>query len=140
MLAKDDHVSRYCRPGAVDFDGLPTAAAFALRPGEGYLSVNWLEYFGTGSVDEGVDRVRETFRRKGFDLRRRGRFAVIGVDAAVSAVTEVGGHIGRVKHLPLADDKSHAGLFGYPAGDLDVANAIQYLIQIEDVHPAVVEP
>ena len=45
-LPDRDHVSRYCKPSTVGERGQPMASAFAIRLGEGYLSVNWLEHFG----------------------------------------------------------------------------------------------
>ena len=133
----DDHLSRYCKPTAVGRDGLPTAAAFELRPNEDYLSVNWLEYLDSRNLAAAVERVRETFRRKGYRLRSNGRFAVVGVGAVQAAVTETAGRPGHVEHLPLEDDESHAGLFGYTADDLAVAVELRVLIQREHVHPAV---
>lgn len=140
LLPEDDHFSRYCKPTAVGRDGLPTAAAFELRPGEDHLSVNWLQYFAAPDLDAAVARVREVFRDKGYRLRPNGRFAVVRVGAALAAVAEAVGRRGRVEHLPLEDDESHAGLFGYSADDLAVAVELRALIQREHVHPAVSGP
>ena len=136
LLPDNHHFSRYCKPTAVGRDGLPTTAAFELRRGEDHLSVNWLECFETRDPGAAVDRVREVFRRKGYSIRRNGKFVVAGVGAAIAAVTETVGRNGRAEHLPLEDDKSHAGLFGYTADDLAVAVELRALIQREDVHPA----
>ncbi len=139
-LREDDHLSRYCKPTAVGRDGLPTAAAFELRPNEDHLSVNWLEYFGSRDLGTAVERVREAFRRKGYQLRRNGRFAVVGVGAAKTAVAEAVGRPGRVEHLPLSDDESHAGIFGYAADDLAVAVELRARVRREQVYPAVFGP
>ena len=77
------------------------------------------------------------FAHNGHQLRRNGRFAVIGVAEASSAVTEIVGLPSHVEYLPLADDESHAGLFGYTADDFAVALELRALVQREDVHPAV---
>ena len=42
-IPDENHVSRYCPPSRVE-DGMPLASAFALKPNEQFLSVNWLEY------------------------------------------------------------------------------------------------
>ena len=139
-LPDEHHVSRYCKPTAVGRDGLPTAAAFELKPGEEYLSVNWLEYFDTPDLGVAVERVRETFRRKRYRVRRNGRFAVVNVGAALTAAAEVVGRRGRVDRIPLEDDDSHAGLFGYTVDDLAVAVELRVLIRPEHVHPAVLDP
>ena len=139
-LPDDHHLSRYCKPTAVGHDGLPTAAAFELRPDEDHLSVNWLECLDAPDLGAAVERVRQTFCRKGYQLRRNGKFAVVSVGAALAAVAETVGRRGRVEHLPLEDDESHAGLFGYSADDLAVAVELRALIQREHVHPAVSGP
>ena len=53
---------------------------------------------------------------------------------AVSATVE---GAARVEHLPLDNDESHCGVFGYTADDLAVAVAIKALVSSEDVFPAV---
>ena len=138
--SNNDHLSRYCKPTAVGRDGLPTSAAFELRPNEEYLSVNWLEYVDSSSLETAVMRVRRAFIRKEYRLRRNGRFAVVGVGAARTAVKETVGRLGRVEHLPFDTDKSHAGLFGYTSDDLAVAVELRALVQCEDVYPALVDP
>ena len=140
LLPDEHHVSRYCRPTAVGRDGLPTAAAFEMKPGEEYLSVNWLEYFETPDLGAAVERVREAFRRKRYRVRSNGRFAVVNVGAALTAVADAVGRRGRVDHIPLEDDESHAGLFGYAADDLAVAVELRALIRLEHVHAAILDP
>ena len=104
------HVSRYCRPRTVGKDNLPTADAFKLRKGEGYLFVNWLEYFGTLDLDVAVDMVRKAFASKGYTVSKNGRFAVLGVGSAKAAVLNAVGRKPRIEHLPDSDDASHAGI------------------------------
>ena len=58
------------------------------RQGEEYLSANWLEYFGEPASDTNIDRVRTVFCEKGFRVLRNGRFAVLNVGAAKTAVHE----------------------------------------------------
>ena len=137
MPADDDHLSRYCKPTAVGRDGLPTTAAFELRENEEYLSVNWLEFFGLKDLGAAVERVREAFRRKGFRVRRNGRFVVIGVGSARAAVESAVGRPARIEHLPLDDDESHAGLSGYTSQDLSAAVELRMLVRGENVHPAI---
>ena len=133
----DDHLSRYCRPSAVASDGLPMAAAFELRPGEDHLSVNWLEYFSAPDLEAAIESVRNTFRAKGFGLRRNGRFAALNVGAVKATVSRVTAGTARVVHLPVDDDESHGGVFGYTADDLAVAVAIRALVGRDNMYPAV---
>lgn len=136
-LPDDDHFSRYCRPSAVARDGLPMAAAFELRPGEDHLSVNWLEYLDAPDLNAAIESVRNTFRAKGFGLRRNGRFAALNVGAVKATVSRVTAGTARVVHLPVDDDESHSGVFGYTAEDLAVAVAIRALVGRDHMHPAV---
>ena len=138
-LPDDDHVSRYCRPTAVGRDGLPLAAAFELRPGEDHLSVNWLERLGEPDLDGAIERVRTVFHARGYRVKPTGRFAVLGVGAVKATVSETVNRTARIEHLPLDDDESHSGVFGYTADDLAVAVAIKELVRHENVHPAVAD-
>ena len=139
LLPDADHVARYCKPSAVDSNGLPTAAAFKPRNNERYLSVNWLEYFGTRDIAVAVEHVRDVFRNKDFRLRSGGRFAVINVGTARSLVHEALGKQLRIDHQPLDDDQSHAGIHGFAADDLEVAVEIKFLVERKGVHPAVTQ-
>ena len=113
------------------------AAAFRLRQDEEYLSVNWVEYLGAPDLPAAVERIREVFRRKNYALRANGRFVVLNVGAAKTAVYEGIGYSLRFDHLPLDDDQSHAGIFGYTADDLAVAAELAVLVAPQDVHRAV---
>ena len=138
-LPDDDHISRYCSPSAVDERGLPLSAAFKPKQREGYLSVNWLEYFGETDLDAAVERVREVFRSKNYQVRPNGRFAVLNVAAAKTAVQEGVGTSLCINHLPLHDDESHSGILGYDSHDLAVAVELRALVSHQDVHPAVLD-
>ena len=135
-LSDEDHVSRYCKPSTVD-DGSPLAAAFTLRDGEPYLSVNWLEFFGEKNQKAAIDNVRNAFARKGFGVRPNGLFAVLNVDAAKSAAFECSQMDLCINHMPYSDDPSHSGISGYSSDELLVAVTFASLITLGDVHPAV---
>ena len=135
-IPDDDHLSRYCKPSTVD-DGLPTASAFELRPGEDHLSVNWLEYFGVPDVAAAMRLVRGAFHDKAYRLRPGGRFAVLRCGAARLAVGDGTGPLLSIDHLPLADDPSHAGVFGYGVDDFEVAVELAAIVRRRDMHLAV---
>ena len=115
------------------------AAAFELRAGEDHLSANWLEYFGAQVPEAAVGHVRNAFAAKRYRLGRNGRFAVLNVGAAKTAVSETVDGPARIEHLPVDNDESHSGVFGYAAGDLAVAVAIKALVSAENVLPAVTD-
>ena len=111
--------------------------AFSLRQGEDHLSVNWLEYFDETEVNAAIERVREVFCSKDFTLRPNGRFAVLNIEAAKTAVHEAVGRTLDIDHLPLSDDPSHSGILGYSSEDLAVAVELAALITPQDIHQAV---
>lgn len=116
---------------------MPMVNAFGLRQGEDHLSVNWLEYFDETELNAAVERVREVFRSKDFQVRPNGRFAVMNVGAVKTAVHEAVGRTLNIDHLPLSDDPSHAGILGYSSEDLAVTVELAALVTSQDVHPAV---
>ena len=69
------HVARYCPPRRTE-NGLPHAAAFKPRVGEGYISVNWLEFFGERDAAANIEHVRAAVGKK-LRLSRHGLFAVL---------------------------------------------------------------
>lgn len=141
-LPDRDHLSRYCKPSTVGERGQPMASAFAIRPGEGYLSVNWLEHFGvpiseSGGTEAALNRVRETLRSKGFRLRSNGRFALLNVGKVKTTIRRTFGRSLHVNHLPLPNDESHAGILGYTERDRMIAAEIKAAVRAEDVRTAV---
>lgn len=115
------------------------AAAFELRAGEDHLSVNWLEYFGVPNQEAAVGHVRNAFQAKGYRLGRNGRFAALNVGNVKAAVSETLDGPARIEHLPVDDDESHSGVFGYAADDLAVAVAIKALVRHQNVFPALAD-
>ena len=121
-LPDTDHVSRYCKPSTV-LNGEVQLSAFLFRDGEDYLSVNWLEYLKTPDLDSAIYVVKETLRRKGFDVRPRGLFAVLNVGDIKEAIHATIKTIPRVEHLPSNNDASHAGISGYSSAELAARQA-----------------
>lgn len=124
-LSNSDHVLRYCRPRRVN-RGIIHFSAFELRPGEEFLSVNWMEYFGKSvSVEEQTDGVRTALIKKGFHLSSNGRFARFHVGTVKERIQNA-----EVKQVPGPKDPSHAGI--YPGKDnrqatLELKNIIKHV-------------
>ena len=116
---------------------MPTLNSFRPRENEGYLSVNWVEYFQEPDFPAAIHRVREVFRDKGFRLVRRGLFAILEVGAAKMRVHEDSGRSLRIEYLPSRDDASHAAIYGYATRDYAVAAELAALAGPQDVYPAV---
>lgn len=132
-LPDTDNVSRYCNYKKTHQGGLPTPKAFELRGGESYLSVNWLEYFKKASIDENLSEVREVLRRKGFGIRKSGRFMVLNVGAIRSEL----GNLVTVRHMPECDDPSHAAILGYENSQQSACLILAAMVARADVHNAV---
>lgn len=135
QIHKEDHVSRYCRPGTIE-GGEVQASAFQLKPNEEYLSVNWLEYFGARNLEEAIQCVRLAFQRKGYGVSKNGRFAVLGVEEALTVVSQAHSCSLNIEHRPTDDDPSHSGIFGYHIEDIEIASELSMLLNDEDVYKA----
>ena len=95
------------------------------------MSTNWLEYFHPSGRQLQISRVRGTLEAKGFRVNRNGGFAVLNVGDA----TKVVGYVGlSVLLLGQSNDPSHAGIFGIPKGDADIAVALGK--SVRELHPA----
>ena len=121
-IPNEHHVARYCS-GSLHQYGKVLPAAFELRDGESYLSVNWLEYFGLVTFDAALARICADKHGLGFNIRKTGRFAVLNV-GIIRSLTESLSELSEtiqpltVTHLPEATDKSHSGIGGYPDDNL----------------------
>lgn len=147
LLPDDDHVSRYCKPSCFDETASePTTGAFQRQIRESdlgvvakeeYLSVNWLEFFGTADRETAIEYVREAFLAKGYRVRRNGRFLVLNVGAAKFAASQADGIDLSFAHMPLPDDESHSAISGLPDDDLDVATELKLLVTDADTFPTI---
>ena len=127
----EDHIARYCKPSTVEC-GMPTVGSFMRRESEEHLSVNWLERSGQRRRDDAVACIREILIRKGYGVRKGGRFAIVNVG---SVKARVGNGI-RIDHLPEDSDHTHSGIHGYAREDeLEVATALSMLVAPTDVYP-----
>ena len=133
-LASSHHVARYCRRRDIRNNGAVSPAAFELRPGEEYLSTNWLEYFRNLDRQSQIAGVRRALTDKGFRIMPSAAFAVLNVgDATDACQTELNRSIQFVA-LGEPHDPSHTGIFGYTIADTDTAAALAKTVR--EVHPA----
>ncbi len=126
----DHHVTRLCGASYIRSDGVVSFTAFCPRPGEAYLSVNWLEYLH--STDEAaalaeIRRVLATKRKVGSNAR----LAILRVSDAKAAVRAASGDrlALDVTHEPEPDDPSHSGMYGVPIEAMDIQEALAEAIQ-----------
>jgi hypothetical protein len=131
-----DHVCRLCGASRCD-DGQPLGAAFMPKPGETYLSTNWLEWTAAPSRAEQLSIIRQHLTNKGMRLPANGRLAVIHLQTVIDYVVS-GTPDARTlaaHHEPcLPSDPSHAGIYGYAADDQLIADLIAQVVK--EVHKA----
>lgn len=120
-LAYSHHVARYCRRKHLRSDGRPLRDAFLLRPGEEYLSTNWLEHFHDYDRQAQIAGVQQALTGKGFHVRRNTAFAVLSVGAAATACQNDLSLDIQIVALRELRDPSHADIFGYAARDINTA-------------------
>lgn len=136
-----DDVARWIKPKLmsaddngeveVDGDGRPAfifPQAFALREGEEYLSLTWVDHFGPQRMDNirlAAAAVRESQASKRLSLN--GAFAV-GAAGQLKACCNDNGHRVRVLEEPLEANTGHVAVRRYPTelGELqeELANEI----------------
>ena len=136
-IDEEHHISRYCSPLLV-VNGLPAAEAFSLKRGEEYLSVNWLEYFKTQDLAQAIDRVRQIFHNKGYDVKENGKFASFQVRSVIDIISSHSRTSAKIIHKPEEVDPSHCGVIGYTGHsttDKLIALKIAKLARAGDMYP-----
>ena len=134
-IPDSDHVSRYSRAAYCTENGEVTSAAFLLRSGEEYLSVNWLEFLGLSNRSTEIEHIRGILRTK-LTLARTGRIAVLNVGSVRQNVLDntPDRRNLRLSHQPEDRDPSHSGIFDL-GPDIDLVAELMAQSVIE-THPA----
>jgi len=129
-IPDSNHVLRYCKPRTV-IDGNISESAFEFRPGEEFLSTNWLEYFGAAlTANAQVEKVREDMR-KSLTLSANGRFAKLNAGDIKKRIENA-----EVTHLPEPENPSHAGIYAHGEDRLTAILGIAHLVAPGDIFPA----
>jgi hypothetical protein len=112
-------------------DGVISATAFMLRPGEEYLSLNWLEYLQLLDRMSEIRTVREIYSKK-LTITANARIAVLNVGVTRTQV-ELGSPDARIVqmlHEPIEpDDPSHSGIYNMRYDDELIAELIAESVQ-----------
>lgn len=127
-IPDSNHVLRYCKPRTVT-NGKIAESAFDFRPGEEFLSVNWMEYFGDITANAQVEKVREDMS-KSLNLSANGRFAMVNVGDVKKHIESA-----EVKHLPEPENPSHAGIYVHGEDRLAVILGLAHLVAPGGVFP-----
>jgi len=115
-------------------------SAFELRPGEQYLSTNWLEFFHHSDRQSQIAGVQQALVDKGFRVRRTASFAVLNVGTSVASCRDTLSVTIQFVALGEAHDPSHTGVYGYTAQDATVAALLATLVVPDEVYPTAVLP
>ena len=110
--------------------------AFLLRPGEEYLSANWLEHFHADHRAAQLAGVRRTLLAKGRNIPRTSFFAVLNVGAAVERCRQELNLEIRFVVLGERRDPSHAGILGLPEEAEETARVLAQAVGPAEVYPA----
>jgi hypothetical protein len=125
-----DHVTRLCGGSHLREDGTIAATAYKPRPGETYLSVNWLEFFQDKDREGALAEVRSALAGK----RKVGgtsRLAISNVGSMRAVIRQESSTRTEltVRHEPEEGperpaDPSHSGLYGILDDDMTVPELI----------------
>ncbi|MCE2499286.1 MAG: hypothetical protein J4G13_00280 [Dehalococcoidia bacterium] len=121
-------------------NGVPQENAFRLRPGEKYLSTNWLEHFHDADRQAQIAGVRQALTDKGFRVRGNTAFAVLNVGTAIAVCKSDLDMDIQIATLGESHDPSHTGIFGYTEDDTDVVAILARQVNHREVYPAAPSP
>lgn len=134
------HIVRLCGGSHIREDGTIAATAFKPRPGEPYISVNWLEFLALPDRAAEIIEVGRVLAAKR-TVGATARLAVLNVGLSREAVRAKSHNnvVLSVLHEPEAEpgrpqDASHSGLYGVPADDNTVPELLAAAVL--DVHQA----
>ena len=135
-LSHSDHIARYCRPRDIRSDGRPLRDAFLLRPGELYLSTNWLEYFHNSERQSQIAGVHRALADKGFHVRASASFAVLNVGVTIVVCKNALNLDIQILTLGEPHDPSHTGIYGCPPENTDAATLLAKSVALNEMYSA----
>ena len=131
------HVARYCRPRHIREDGTLAPSAFHIRPGEEYLSTNWLEYFHDSERSAQISGVRQSLAGKGFRVSGNGSFAVLNVGDSTALDRDTLNIVIQFVLLGETHDPSHTGIFGFTThNNAAIAVTLAQSLDSSQIYPA----
>lgn len=107
-----------------------------MRPGEEYLSTNWLEHFHPADRDTQLAAVRQTLLDKGRSVRRTAFFLVLNVGVAADRCRQELNREIRFVNLVEPHDPSHTGIFGMLGNEAKAAQLLAQSVNPAEIYPA----
>lgn len=133
ILPPGSHSVRICSQANLGDNGQITADCFTLHPGtdsrpaDRYLSVHWLEYFGSHAVAHGVQLLREFLLSSKVPGERKpsrnGRLAVLSCDSTCEQSLEAVGINISFRHIPRNEANAAPAVTISPDGVVSIAAA-----------------
>lgn len=134
-LADSHNVARYCGKQAIgESDCLPKTAAFRVREGENYLSVNWLEYFHECDFDIALIGIRCALTRKGLTIGAESKFATLNVGIVKNTLSQIREQMPQIIRKAEDLDESHAGIYVRQEKAMIVAYMLAKLVRRGDMY------
>ena len=125
--------ARLTKASQIFDDGNVDGAAFALRPGELYLSWNCLSLL-PGDRRSQFDALRVVLAGK-LNVRKKSRLCVVNVGHTKRFVRDRVDANLEFRHMPEGDDPTHCGMYGLEMNDEVVQDLIAE--SVSDIVPAV---
>jgi hypothetical protein len=134
-----DHITRYCGGSQINEDSTISGAAFHLREGESYLSVNWLEFLQLGNRDAEIKELRRVLSSK-LRVGAKASIAILNVGELRRYVFSESPDSRdlQVRHEPEPDDPSHSGIFNLAMDDDLISDLIAEVVQ--ETYSARIQP
>jgi hypothetical protein len=135
LLPQSAHISRYCPRGKCDEFGRPSGAAFMLRSGEEYLSVDWLNLLDSSSRQIQIAKVRNVLSTR-LAVSNSAKIAVLSISSMCGYVSSNTSDNRKLKviHHPFDNNLSHSGIHNLTDDDSLIADLLAEII--EEVFPA----
>jgi len=132
-LPLSHHIARYCPGSRLTQDGEVSGAAFYLRPGERFVSVEWLEYLQQPDRNSEIQKVLEIFSSK-LKLGSSAKIVILNVGNLCRHVRTYSMYSIRVLHEPEDDDPAHSGIHDTVQDEMLISELIAE--KVSALHPA----
>lgn len=122
-LPSEHHTARYCLATKLTEEGGAAPTAFHLRPGEPYLSVQWLEYLHQSDRSSQIREVRSTLARN-MRLGSTAKIAVLNVGETCRFVYDASRYPIRILHEPEENNEAHSGIHDTAQDEMIIAELL----------------
>ena len=117
------HTARYCSGTRLTTKGFAAPTAFHLRPGESYLSVQWLEYLNQTDRWSEIQEIIN-FLSRDMRLGSTAKIAVLNVGEICNHVYDSLGYRIRVLHEPEEGNAAHSGIHDTARDEMMIAELL----------------